>query len=321
MRHSATSASLPGSSEPSSSSRPRQRAPSIVPSASAARAVSAAGPPRRRATSSASRTSAASSPASLDAAPSTPRPTGAPAAVSAATGAMPAPRRAFELGQCATPVPVAPNRATSASLRCTQCASHTSSPEPAEVVEVLDRAHRRTAPGRTPPRRASRRGGCAGARRGGGASSAASAISPRVTQKGEHGASATRTIAPGDGSWKRSIAASQAASIASRSSTTSSGGSPPSRAPEVHRAAARVEAQPDRGGRRDLDLEQVARGLRGRRSGGRSRSSSPRGRARPGRRGRRPTRSRRRCAPRPDRAPTSHSKSVACCASPRVAHW
>ena len=78
--HSATSASLPGSSEPISASRPRQRAPWIVPSASASRAVSARGPPAARAMSSACRTSPASSPASLDAAPSTPSPTGAPAA-------------------------------------------------------------------------------------------------------------------------------------------------------------------------------------------------------------------------------------------------
>ena len=89
------------------------------------------------------------------------------------------------------------------------------------------------------------------------ASSAASVISPRVTENGEQGASAIRTIAPGAGSWKRLIAASLAARIASRSSTTSSGGSPPSELPEIHRAAAGVEAQADGRGGADLDLEEV----------------------------------------------------------------
>ena len=56
-------------------------------------------------------------------------------------------------------------------------------------------------------------------------------ISSGVTENGEHGASAIRTMAPGAGSWKRSMAASLAARIASRSSTTSSGGSPPSDCP------------------------------------------------------------------------------------------
>ena len=90
------------------------------------------------------------------------------------------------------------------------------------------------------------------------ASSADSRISSCVTENGEQGASAIRTIASGEVSWKRSIASLQAARIASRSSTTSSGGSPPLDAAEVHRAAARVEAQPDLARRLDLDLQQVA---------------------------------------------------------------
>jgi hypothetical protein len=48
-----------------------------------------------------------------------------------------------------------------------------------------------------------------------------------VTENGEHGASATRTIEPGDGSWNRSTASWLAARIASSDSTTESGGSPP----------------------------------------------------------------------------------------------
>ena len=59
------------------------------------------------------------------------------------------------------------------------------------------------------------------------ANSAVSAISSLVTLNGEHGASATRTMASGAGSWKRSIASAQAWRIASRSSVTSSGGRPP----------------------------------------------------------------------------------------------
>ena len=42
------------------------------------------------------------------------------------------------------------------------------------------------------------------------------------------------------------------------SSTTLSGGSPPWLCAEVHRAAGRVEAQPDPAGRVDLGAEQVA---------------------------------------------------------------
>ena len=61
-------------------------------------------------------------PESADAEPSTPRPTGAPAARSSLTGASPAPRIMFELGQWATPVPQRPSREISAGLGCTQWA-------------------------------------------------------------------------------------------------------------------------------------------------------------------------------------------------------
>ena len=229
-RHSATSASLPGSSEPISASRPRQRAPWMVPSVSASRAVSACGPPAARAISSDWRSSPASSPASFDAGPSTPRPTGAPAAVSAATGAMPAPSRALEDGQWATPVPVSPKRRTSRSSRCTQWASHTSSPS--------QPSSSRYSTGRTP--NSSRQNAssssvsamwvCSRTPRS-RAKAAVSAISSLVTLNGEHGARAMRTIASGDGSWNRSIASAQAVRIASRSSVTSSGGSPPCERP------------------------------------------------------------------------------------------
>ena len=49
-----------------------------------------------------------------------------------------------------------------------------------------------------------------------------------MTENGEHGASATRTIAPGAGSWCRPTSRSESARISSSSWTTQSGGSPPS---------------------------------------------------------------------------------------------
>ena len=133
---------LPGSSEPSSASRPRQRAPSIVPSASAcARGERRAG--RRAGARREQRL------AQLDAAARRPRSRrrrrrrARPARRrrrGRGTGAMPAPSRAFELGQCATPVPVSPKRPTSRSLRWTQWASQTSAPSQPSSLEVLDRA-------------------------------------------------------------------------------------------------------------------------------------------------------------------------------------
>src|SRR5918997_193110 len=229
-RHRAMSASFPTSSEPISVSRPRQRAPWVVASSSASLAVSAAGPPASRASCRASRISVPSSTASFEAAPSAPRPTGEPARTSRATGAMPAPSLAFELGQWATPVPVSPKRRTSSSLRCTQWASQTSSPSQPRSS--------RYPTGLTPNRsRQNSSSSSVSARwvcsltsflR---ASSAVSAISSRVTEKGEQGASAIRSIEPEEGSWKRSMASSLAARISSRFSTISSGGSPPRERP------------------------------------------------------------------------------------------
>jgi hypothetical protein len=231
-RHSATSASRPGRSAPISPSRPRHRAPPRVPSHSACRAVSAAAPPPSLtlAASSAWRSSPAMEVPSLEAAPSTPRPTGAPARKSWRTGAMPAPSRAFELGQWATAVPVAASRFTAGSSRCTQCASQTSSPSQpsssAYSVGVRPSACRQYASSsrvsarwvciRTPSPRAS---------------SAASRMSLGLTENGEHGATATRTMAPGEGSWNLRIASCVAARAVSGSSTISSGGSPPADRP------------------------------------------------------------------------------------------
>ena len=62
----------------------------------------------------------------IEAEPSTPSPTRTPASTSSRVRATPAPSRRFDVGQCATPTPVAANVATSASDRWTQCAHQTS---------------------------------------------------------------------------------------------------------------------------------------------------------------------------------------------------
>ncbi len=59
------------------------------------------------------------------------------------------------------------------------------------------------------------------------ARAAASLISVDVTENGEQGATPIRSIASGDGSCHRSMAAAVAASAASVSSTMLSGGRPP----------------------------------------------------------------------------------------------
>ena len=166
-RHSATSASLPGSSEPSSSARPRQRAPWIVPSASASRAVMARGPPRTARVQQRGPQLSCSSPASFEAAPSTPRPTGAPAATRSAARAMPAPSRALELGQCATPVPVCAEAGHLARRSGARSGPARRRRRASPATPGTPPGGTRTAPGRTrPPRRVSA-GACAAARRGG----------------------------------------------------------------------------------------------------------------------------------------------------------
>ncbi len=230
IRHSARSASLPGSIEPIASRRPSTSAPPTVAMSKASRTVIASGPPVARANSTACRTSSIRLPASLLAAPSTPRPTGAPAARRSAARAMPAPSRAFDDGQCATPVPVVPIRFTSRSSKWVPWASQTSSPVQPRLTayssgEQPNRSRQKTSSSvvsarwvcsRTPLRRAS---------------AAASRIRSPVTENGEQGATATRSIESNAGSCHLSIAASVAASTAARSSTTSSGGNPPSLRP------------------------------------------------------------------------------------------
>ena len=78
-------------------------------------------------------------PDSFDAEPSTPRPTGAPAASSARTGAMPAPSRPFDVGQCATPVPVARETADGVVGQVHAVRHPDVRAEPAEILGVLGR--------------------------------------------------------------------------------------------------------------------------------------------------------------------------------------
>ncbi len=139
---------------------------------------------------------------------------------------MPAPSRALDDGQWATPVPEAASAAMAGSSRWTPWASHTSGPsQPSESTystgEQPNRSRQKASSSsvsarwvcsRTPLSRAS--------------FAACSSRSP-VTENGEHGATPMRSIESGDGSWWRSIAAAVASRIASISSTTWSGGSPP----------------------------------------------------------------------------------------------
>ena len=85
------------------------------------------GPPRARANSRARRTSSTRDDDSLLAAPSTPRPTGTPALRRSLSRHTPAPSRALEEGQCATPVPLEASAAMPASSKWIPCANQTSS--------------------------------------------------------------------------------------------------------------------------------------------------------------------------------------------------
>ena len=209
------------------SSRPSTAAPPRVPSRSASRTVSADGPLRARAASSACLTSNSRSPRSFDAEPSTPSPTRTCASSRSRTGAIPAPRRMFDVGQCATPTPPLPNVSMSESSRWTQCAHHTPS-------SIQPRSWRYST-GRQPysslqyssSSTVSARCVCS-LRPRSRASSADSRISRPVTENGEHGATAMSTIASAS-----RTAASLAVStrMSSSCSTRESGGRPPSDSP------------------------------------------------------------------------------------------
>ena len=96
-------------------------------------------PPRPRATSSACFTSKNRSLRSFDAEPSTPSPTRTPASSSSRTGAMPAPSRRFEVGQCATPTPVSREARDVGVARGGRSARTRRRRRASRALEVLDR--------------------------------------------------------------------------------------------------------------------------------------------------------------------------------------
>ena len=179
---------------------------------------------RWRARYSARRSSGKSAPTSLDATPSTPSPTGAPAATRSADARDPRARA----GSCST----GSGRCRSASRRAGRprasskwmpCATQTSGAtqpmssstcerpraEALQAVVSSSRVSARWVCSRSPSRRAS---------------AADSVISLGVTLNGLQGATVTTTRSP---SCSRACTASVDARIASRSSTTESGGRPP----------------------------------------------------------------------------------------------
>ena len=120
------------------SSRRSTAAPPRVPSRIASRADIASPPPRPRATRRACFTSRKRSLRSFEAEPSTPRPTRTPAVSMSCTGATPAPRRRFEVGQCATPVPVLGEPGDIPLREVNAVRAPDVVRQPAEPVEVLD---------------------------------------------------------------------------------------------------------------------------------------------------------------------------------------
>ena len=111
--HTATSPTEPTLISPISPSRPQQPAPPRVAISKDVRAVPALAPLRNFASNIAWRASSHIDAESADDEPSTPRPTFTPAARSSTTGEIPEAKIMLLLGQCATPIPAAPNRCTS----------------------------------------------------------------------------------------------------------------------------------------------------------------------------------------------------------------
>ena len=199
-RQTATSACLPGSREPIWSSQPSSRAPPIVASSSASRTASACGPPRARANSRACRASSISEQASLLAAPSTPRPTGTPAARRSAVRAMPAPSRALDDGQCATPVPVSASFLMAGSSKWMPWASQTSSPSQSSASMYSTGVRPKRSRQNSSSSRVSARWVCSRTPLSRASAAACRSRSP-VTENGEQGASPMRSIESGPGSW------------------------------------------------------------------------------------------------------------------------
>ena len=256
MSTSSRSAALPGSRLPTSS-RPRQRAPPRVAIQSTSSAVSQRDGSRPwRWASSAWRASASMFELSLLAEPSTPRPTGTPASSISRTGAMPEPRRKLELGQWATPVPVSPKRRDLVRRRGARSGRARRRGRASRAASGTRPAGSRRPPGSSAPRRASRPGGCAGARRARAPARRCAASGPSVTEKGEQGASAIRSIARGRGSWYSRIRRGESARIVSSSWHDVVRGQAALALAPAHRAARGVEADAQLARGRDLDVDE-----------------------------------------------------------------
>ena len=156
---------------------------------------------------------------SADAEPSTPRPTCTPAARRSTTGAMPEARMRLLLGQCAAPMPARPRRCTSSWFGITQCATHVRSVHQPVRSRYSVGLHPKVATEKSSSSLFSAK--CVWSRTSSdSASSAERRIKSSVTLKGEHGASATRTMAPRERSWYFATASADCARIVSSSCTT-----------------------------------------------------------------------------------------------------
>ena len=125
------SARLPTSSEPTSASNPSARAEPMVAMRSTSRHGSTVASPVASFWSSAAwRISSNMSRLLFVMTESVPRPTVAPAARRSRIRATPLPSFMFEVGQWATPIPLAATSSTSVSVSWMQCAHATSGPSP-----------------------------------------------------------------------------------------------------------------------------------------------------------------------------------------------
>ena len=136
----AMSPTAPGSSTPSSPVRPRHAAPPSVAISSDMRAVAAAAPFRNLASNIAWRASSHNEAASADDDPSTPSPTGTPAARRSTTGAIPEARIRLLDGQWATPTPAAPSRAHLVGIGHHTMRHPGAVAGPSSALEILHRA-------------------------------------------------------------------------------------------------------------------------------------------------------------------------------------
>ena len=120
---------FPARFDPIAPSTPRARAPSMVASRKARRAVTDPTPERTLARSAAWRSSRHGSRLLLQGGPSAPRASRTPRRSSIAIGAIPEPSLRLALGQWTTRVPARASPRASASRSCTPCASTARGPE------------------------------------------------------------------------------------------------------------------------------------------------------------------------------------------------